>query len=81
MRKLPHKFSCRFLDDEGIEGKLMIEDWEIGALYWNCLHVHSAVEAPRKVREKYMDDITNTKDPYFSARFILHMKNNLLFYY
>ncbi len=64
VRKLPHKFSYRFLDDEGIESKLMIEDWEIGALYWNCLQAHGAVEAPKKVREKYMDEIANTKDLY-----------------
>jgi hypothetical protein len=62
VHKLPHKFSYRFLDNEGIESKLMIEDWEIGALYWNCLHAHGATEAPKKVREKYMDDFAKTKD-------------------
>lgn len=35
--KLPYKFSYRFRDGKGKEAKLMIEDWEIGALYWNCL--------------------------------------------
>ncbi len=30
VRKLPHKFSYRFLDDAGAESTLMIEDWEIG---------------------------------------------------
>lgn len=64
VRKLPHKFSYRFLDDEGIESKLMIEDWEIGALYWNCLHEHGAVDAPEKVREKYLNDFAKTKDLY-----------------
>lgn len=64
VRKLPHKFSYRFLDDEGIESKLMIEDWEIGALYWHCLEAYGPVEAPKKVREKYMDEIAATKDLY-----------------
>jgi hypothetical protein len=64
VRKLPHKFSYRFLDDEGIESKLMIEDWEIGALYWNCLRDHGAQDAPKKVREKYLDDFAKTKDLY-----------------
>jgi hypothetical protein len=62
VRKLPHKFSYRFLDDEGVESKLMIEDWEIGALYWNCQRAYSGVEAAKKVREKYLDDFATTKD-------------------
>ena len=36
-RKLPYKFSYRFKDDEGKESTMMIEDWEIGALFWNCV--------------------------------------------
>ncbi len=39
-RKLPYKFSYKFKDDEGREATLMIEDWEIGSLYWNCLNEH-----------------------------------------
>ncbi len=35
--KLPYKFSYRFQDCNGRESTLMIEDWEIGMLYWNCL--------------------------------------------
>src|SRR5690606_32080008 len=35
--KLPYKFYYRFKDDEGTVSRLMIEDWEIGALFWNCL--------------------------------------------
>lgn len=33
----------------------MIEDWEIGALYWNCLKAAKGDEqiAVNKVREKY----------------------------
>src|SRR5690606_8040572 len=35
--KLPYKFFYRFVDDAGEESRLMIEDWEIGALFWNCV--------------------------------------------
>lgn len=36
----------------------MIEDWEIGALYWNCLKTSGGDEeaACEKVRNKYWDD-------------------------
>lgn len=36
----------------------MIEDWEIGALYWKCLERANGDEqiACQKVREKYWDE-------------------------
>ena len=37
VKKLPYRFSYIFQDINGIESKLFIEDWEIGALFWNCL--------------------------------------------
>lgn len=64
VRKLPYKFSYKFTDDSGAESTLMIEDWEIGALYWNCLKNCNAAEALKKVRQKYMDDFAETKDLY-----------------
>ncbi|GHU88790.1 hypothetical protein FACS189476_06520 [Spirochaetia bacterium] len=67
VKKIPYKFSYRFCDDEGKESTLMIEDWEIGALYWNCLRNSNGDErvAVQKVKEKYWDDFVLTKDPYF----------------
>ena len=62
MPKLPFKFSYKFLDDAGVESTLMIEDWEVGQLYWNCLNGFSPEVAASKVREKYMDDFAKTKD-------------------
>jgi len=62
MPKLPYKFSYRFKDDAGVESKLMIEDWEIGQLYWNCEKRYGKDEAVSKVRQKYMDDFVKTKD-------------------
>jgi hypothetical protein len=65
--KLPYKFFYRFTDDAGIESKLMIEDWEIGALYWNCLRKANGNEsiALKKVREQFEDNFTKNKDLYF----------------
>lgn len=64
VRKLPYKFSYIFLDDEGAESTLMIEDWELGQLYWNSLARHEGNEqrACADVRYKYLDDFAKTKD-------------------
>jgi hypothetical protein len=64
--KLPYKFSYKFLDDEGVPSTLMIEDWEIGALYWNCLRAAEGNEtiALEKVREKYEQEFLKEKDIY-----------------
>lgn len=58
VQKLPYKFSYRFEDCCGKKSKLMIEDWELGALYWNCLKNSDNDEraALEKVKEKYWDD-------------------------
>lgn len=57
VNKLPYKFFYRFQDSTGREAKLMIEDWEIGMLYWNCLERSGGdeQEAVFKVKEKYFD--------------------------
>ena len=55
--KVPYKFSYRFTDVTGKDRKLMIEDWETGMLYWNCLHRSaSEAEAIEKVRKKYFGE-------------------------
>jgi hypothetical protein len=36
VRRLPIRFYYQFTTDDGKIHQLMIEDWEIGALYWNC---------------------------------------------
>ena len=43
---------------------MMIEDWEIGQLYWNCLTSHEGNEskAVEDVKKKYFDDFAKTKD-------------------
>ncbi len=62
MPKLPFKFSYRFVDDQGKESTMMIEDWEIGQLYWNCLKGATPEVAAAKVKQKYLDDLAKTKD-------------------
>ena len=62
--KLPYKFSYVIEDDKGRESTMMIEDWEIGALYWNSLKRAEGNEAIacEKVKQKYFDDFAKTKD-------------------
>lgn len=64
--KLPYKFYYKFKDENGTVSRLMIEDWEIGALYWNCLSKANGDEtiALQKVREKFEHDFMNNKDLY-----------------
>ena len=63
--KLPYLFSYKFVDEEGTESILMIEDWEIGMLYWNCLKACKNNEdfALQKVKEKYFNEFLK-KDLY-----------------
>jgi hypothetical protein len=73
--KVPYKFFYKFIDETGKARRLMIEDWEIGQLYWNCLRdaktagaeSEQAAErvALQKVEEKYLDDFVQNKDLYF----------------
>lgn len=67
IKKLPYKFFYRFKDDQGRESRLMIEDWEVGALYWNCLRSsnNDAGLALQKVREKYENEFLTKRDIYF----------------
>jgi hypothetical protein len=52
--KVPYKFSYRFVDSGGKQHTMMIEDWEIGMLYFNCLKSSNGDEktAVDKVRQK-----------------------------
>ncbi|MBU8902743.1 MAG: hypothetical protein KOO69_08385, partial [Victivallales bacterium] len=61
LRKLPYKYSYVFLTKDNKERKLMVEDWEVGALYWNCFNSSDGdeKEANRKVKDKYMSFATN----------------------
>ncbi len=65
--KLPYKYSYKFLSFGDTKPRmLMIEDWEVGALYWNCLRRSKGdeIEANRLVRQKYFDEFLAQKDVY-----------------
>jgi hypothetical protein len=57
VKKVPYRFSYRLEDDSGKQSTMMIEDWEIGMLYLNCLRRANNDEntAIGKVKEKYFD--------------------------
>lgn len=66
VRKLPYKFSYIFTTDDGIERTVMIEDWELGGFYWNCLKdTHDEKMACQKVKEKYYNYMFHERDLYF----------------
>lgn len=67
VKKIPYKFSYVFTTEDQIVRKLMIEDWELGALYWNCLKDAEGDEkiACQKVKEKYLDYMYYKRDLYF----------------
>lgn len=64
--KLPYSFSYRFEDADGTTSTLQILDWEIGALFWNCMRRHGQDEtiALEKVRQKYVNQFFQ-KDLHF----------------
>lgn len=65
MNKLPYKFYYKFLaEGDKKPRKMMIEDWEIGALYWHCLKQTNGDEkiTIEKIRQKYFDTFVAEKD-------------------
>ena len=65
--QLPYSFSYEFEDAEQRKSKLQILDWEIGALFWNCLKRDKDDEktALEKVRVKYFDQFLKTDLHFF----------------
>jgi len=64
--KVPYRFFYKFEDDSGRKSTMMIEDWEIGMLYFNCLKKAEGDEneAIAKVKEKYFSYF-KTRDLHF----------------
>jgi len=63
--KVPYEFSYKFEDEKGKISTLMISDWEIGMLYFNCLKRtnNDEPEAVKQVKTKYLD-FFSTRDVY-----------------
>lgn len=59
--KIPFKFHYLFeCDDPACKGnhRMMIEDWEVGALFWKCVRSGAShEEACQKVKQKFFDQI------------------------
>ncbi len=75
-RKVPWKFQYQFeCDDPRCKGrhKMMIEDWEVGALYWRLVdRGMSSEEAAEKVREKFMYELCGpNRDTHFLVGTVL----------
>lgn len=65
LRKLPYRYSYKFLSEGDSKPRTyMIEDWEIEALYFNCLKITEGdeIEANILVRKKYFDEFVLKKD-------------------
>lgn len=74
-RKVPYKFQYRFVcDDSRCKGhRMMIEDWEVGALFWRMVDQgYTYEEAVQKVRDKFLNDLCGPdKDTHFFVGTIL----------
>lgn len=66
IKKLPYKFYYKVTDSAGNKSRMMIEDWEIGQLYWKCLQSTNGDEdkALAKVRQRYEEEFIRSKDIY-----------------
>jgi len=64
IEKIPYKFKYTFEDEHGRSSTMSIEDWEIGALYRNCIKRAGGDEntAIEKVRKKYETEFLTKKD-------------------
>ncbi len=66
LKKLPYKFSYVFSDSSNRKCTLMIEDWEVGALYWKMYAKYQdEAQAIKAVKDKYLNDFAKKKDLYF----------------
>ena len=74
-RKVPFKFHYRFeCDDPRCNGhRMMIEDWEVGALFWRLVDQGcSHQDAANRVKAKFLDELCGPhKDTHFFVGTIL----------
>jgi len=75
-RKVPWKFHYRFeCDDPRCNGnhRMMIEDWELGALFWNCVDKGDDSDtAASKVKQKFLTQMcAPDRDTHFFVGTIL----------
>ena len=79
IKKLPYKFSYVFEDINGKSSTLMVEDWEIGQLFWNTLkHKQTEQIALQDVKNKYFNHFCNKTDLHFflGTNFVQHTQKS-----
>lgn len=66
VKKVPYEFSYVFSTDDGVKRTLMIEDWELGMLYFHSLKSANGDEsiACQKVKKKYYCEMALRRDLY-----------------
>lgn len=66
IKKVPYKYSYKFVTRGDKKPRtLMITDWEIGALYWNCMRIYQNEEITnQKIKERFFDSFINNCDLY-----------------
>ena len=62
VEKVPYKFYYHLEDADGKKSRMRILEWQLGALYRNCVSMTKGDEnkALAKVRQKYFDEFMNT---------------------
>lgn len=78
IKKLPYKFSYVFKDINGTSSTLMVEDWELGQLFWKQLEKkQDEVIACQDVKKKYFDQFCFKTDLHFflGTNYIHHSQN------
>ena len=76
VNKVPYKFSYTIEDCNGKQSTMMIADWEIGMLYFNCLKLANGNEAlaVQKVKEQYYGRLTKRDLYLFLGTTLQHHK-------
>jgi hypothetical protein len=80
-RKVPWKFQYKFAcDDPRCKGQhqMMIEDWEVGALYWRCVDGGASPdEACGMVKQKFLGQLcaTDRNTHFFVGTILAHPKS------
>jgi hypothetical protein len=78
IKKLPYKFSYVFKDINRTSSTLMIEDWELGQLFWNQLEKkQDEAIACQDVKKKYFDQFCSKTDLHFflGTNYVYHSQN------
>jgi hypothetical protein len=78
IRKLPYKFSYLFEDENKTASTLMVEDWELGQLYWKQYDKTKDERlACMDVKQKFFDNLYKQRDLYFflGTNYIHHSRN------